>query len=434
MTSLLSSRAEAERLDHTDPAPAREQFEHPPAPAGTGFDACAYFAGNSLGLLPRAGRAAVDDVLHNWSSRAVSGHFTGAQPWSEQAARIAGTMAALVGAHADEVVVMNTLTVNLHVLLAALYRPVGDRRVIAIEAGAFPSDDYAVASQLHWHGLDRAGLVRLQPTDESGLFTTASLVEQIRRLGPTLAAAVLGTVNFRTGQALDVEPITAAVHEVGALAVWDLAHAAGNVPVRLHDWAVDAGVWCTYKYLNGGPGSVGAAFIHRRLADRTDLPRLAGWWGNAPSTRFAMRPEIDVDAGALGWQISTPPALAMVPVRASVELFAEVGFERLVARSRRLTAFLESLFDDVCVTHEMSQLTPRAPEQRGAQLSMVVDDAPAVTDALVALGVVPDERPPNIVRFAPVPLYTSYLDCWRAAHALTQVLPVRSERAAVRGS
>ena len=422
---LAALRRVAERADQTDPAPARDQFEFPAAPAGSGFDNVAYFAGNSLGLLSHPSRAAVEEVLHSWSSRAVTGHFTGEQPWSTQAEKIAAPMAALVGAHADEVVVMNALTINLHLVLSALYRPDGDRQVIAIETGAFPSDDYAVASQLHWHGLDRSRLVRLEPVDDSGLFSTDSLIEQIRRIGPALGAIVLGVVNFRTGQLLDVEAITKAAHEVGALAIWDLAHAAGNVATHLHDWDVDAAVWCNYKYLNSGPGSVGSAFIHRRFQGYGDLPRLTGWWGNAPASRFAMQTDIELDHGAAGWQISNPPALAMVPVRASLEMFHSVGFAALLARSKRLTAFLESAFDQVCATHHMAQLTPRNPAERGAQLSMLIDDAPGVNDALIELGVVPDERPPNIVRFAPIPLYTSYVDCWRAAEALTSVLPPR---------
>ncbi len=425
MSALHERRAEAEQLDISDPAPARGRFEFPPAPPGSEYENAAYFAGNSLGLLPDTARTAIAEVLTSWSTRAVSGHFTGPEPWSKQAERLAAPMAELVGAFPDEVIVMNTLTINLHLILSALFRPDGDRRMIAIESGAFPSDDYAVASQLHWHGLDRSTLVRLEPTDDSGLFKTESLIEQIRQIGPTLAAVVLGVVNFRTGQLLDVEAITKAVHDVGALAIWDLAHAAGNVRNRLHEWDVDAAVWCNYKYLNGGPGALGSAFIHRRFNGYGDLPRLNGWWGNAPQTRFAMRRDIDLDQGAAGWQVSTPPTLAMVPVRAAVEMIHDVGFDLLIARSQRLTAFLESLFDEVCFTRQMTQLTPRSPSERGAQLSMIIDDAPAITDALVALGVVPDERPPNIVRFAPIPLYTSYLDCWRAADALMQVLPPR---------
>jgi kynureninase len=365
-------------------------------------------------------------VLRSWSTRAVHGHFTGPNPWADEAARAAGPMAALVGARPNEVVVMNTLTINLHLLLAALYAPTADRSVIAIEGGAFPSDDYAVASQVAWHGLDRSKLLRLEPSDLNGLFTTESLITQIRAHGSSLAAVVLGAVNFRTGQLLDVQAITRVIHEVGALAIWDLAHAAGNVEMRLHDWDVDAAIWCNYKYLNAGPGAVGSAFVHERFASRADLPRLNGWYGNSPSTRFDMRTDIDLDAGAAGWQVSNPPAIALAPVRASLDMFASVGFDALRARSQRLTAYLESLFDAVRNTHQMTQLTPRSPTERGAQLSMIIDEAPAIAAALAELGVVADERPPNIVRFAPIPLYTSYVDCWRAADALLQVLPPRT--------
>jgi kynureninase len=420
----LPSLESARTLDLADAAPARDQFEHPPF-AGLDFDTCAYFAGNSLGLLSTPAREAVNEVLTSWSIRAVHGHFEGEYPWQDEAARIAAPLASIVGAGAHEVVAMNTLTINLHLLLAALYAPTAARPLIAIEGGAFPSDDYAVASQVAWHGLDPSTLLRLGPSDPNGLFTTSSLIDQIRVHGSSLAAVVLGVINFRTGQLLDVAAITAAAHEVGALAIWDLAHAAGNVEMRLHDWGVDAAIWCNYKYLNGGPGAVGGAFIHERFASRSDLPRLNGWYGNNPSTRFDMRAEIDLDAGAAGWQVSNPPAIALAPVRASVEMFTRVGFASLQARSNRLTTYLESLFDDVCVSHRMAQLTPRSPVERGAQLSMLIDDAPAVAVALSKMGVVADERPPNIVRFAPIPLYTSYIDCWRAADALTQVLPRR---------
>jgi kynureninase len=423
--SLNDTRAAAEQLDLQDPAPARHRFEFPPSPAESGFEQAAYFAGNSLGLLPDAARTAIDEVMTSWSTRAVTGHFAGPHPWSQQAERLAPAMAELVGAHPDEVVVMNTLTINLHLILSALFRPEGNRQIIAIEAGAFPSDDYAVASQLNWHGLDRSTLVRLAPVDDSGLFTTESLISQIREIGPNLAAVVLGVINFRTGQLLDVEAITKAAHDVGALAIWDLAHAAGNVRTRLHDWDVDAAVWCNYKYLNGGPGAIGSAFIHRRFNGYGNLPRLNGWWGNDPDTRFEMRRDIDLSDGAGGWQVSNPPTLSMAPVRASVDMFHEYGFDSLIGRSQRLTAYLESLFDEVCLTHQMTQLTPRSQSERGAQLSMIIEDAPAITEHLITMGVVPDERPPNIVRFAPIPLYTSYLDCWRAADALTRMLPRR---------
>ncbi len=415
----------AQLLDQDDPAPARDLFEFPSCSTADGFTTCAYFAGNSLGLLSHPARAAITEVTDSWSTRAVHGHFTGPYPWWEEAARIAGPLADLVGAKKHEVIPMNTLTVNLHLLLAALYRPTPQRSILAIEGGAFPSDDYAVASQIHWHGVDPTSLLRLEPSETTGLFTTDSIIREIQRLGSSLAGVVLGAVNFRTGQLLDVAAITAATHEVGAFAIWDLAHAAGNVSMQLHDWDVDAAVWCNYKYLNGGPGAIGALYIHERFADRTDLPRLNGWYGNAPSTRFAMHREVDLDQGAAGWQLSTPASLALAPVRAAVEMFERVGFAALLQRSVRLTGYLESLFDGICATHRLQQLTPRAASERGAQLSMLIDDAPAIATALDALGVVADERPPNIVRFAPVPLYTSYVDCWRAADALRKVLSRR---------
>ena len=433
--AVAGFRARAEQLDAKDPLPLPGEFEFPPvppplptsnAPASLReFASCAYFAGNSLGLLSASSRSAVQETLDSWSTRAVSGHFVGSQPWSEQADRMAPLLAKIVGANAHEVTVMNSLTINLHLVLASLYRPTKARRKIAIEAGAFPSDDYAAAAHVRWHGLDSSELVRLAPDNESGLFSHQSLVTQITALGPVLGAVVLGAVNFRTGQLLDIEGLTAVAQRAGAVVIWDLAHAAGNVELKLHDWNVDAAIWCNYKYLNGGPGCPGGLYVHERFASDSSLPRLHGWWGNDADTRFEMRTAIDLGTGAGGWQVSTPTALAMTPLRASLENFDRVGFETLHARSRRLTGFLEELFDLVRATHVMDQITPRSARERGAQLSMLVHDAPGVSNTLRALGVVADERPPNIVRFAPTALTSSFVDCWRAATALLETLPLR---------
>ena len=300
---FLALANEAVALDLADPALQRDAFVFPAAAApDTSETDVAYFAGNSLGLRPKNAAAAIDEVVSSWSTRAVAGHFTGEHPWSHTAESLAEPMARIVGAHTDEVVVMNTLTVNLHLLMAAFYRPAGARNKIVIEAGAFPSDDYAVTSQARLHGLDPAStIVRFMPREGEALLRTNDVVDSLDALGDTLAVAVLPGINFRTGQLLDIATLTEAVQRNGGIAIWDLAHAAGNVPLQLHDWNVDAAAWCTYKYLNSGPGAIGGAFIHERHANRTDLARLTGWWGNNPNTRFAMTQSIDFAPAASGW-------------------------------------------------------------------------------------------------------------------------------------
>jgi kynureninase len=424
MTTL--DRATAVELDAADPAPLRDEFEFPPG-GRSGETTAAYFAGNSLGLIPKATRAALTARLDEWSGFGVQGHFRGTSPWTNFAETLAAPMARLVGAREHEVVVMNTLTVNLHMLMSAFYRPNATRNKVVIESGAFPSDDYAMASQVRLHGYtpDDA-LVRLEGGAD-GWFDTDEIIRTLTYLGDAVAVVVLGGINFRTGQLLDMPRITDAVHKIGALMIWDLAHAAGNVPMSLHDWDVDAAVWCNYKYINSGPGAIGSAFIHERHVDRTDISTLHGWWGNDPATRFEMTPTIRQARGAAGWQVSNPPILAMTPIGVALEQFDRAGgISVLRARSLQLTAYLETLLDELISTHTVEQLTRRDPSTRGAQISVLVDDAVGVTERLIEeFDVVPDERPPNVIRFAPIPLYTSYEDCWRAVDALRQVLPPR---------
>ena len=420
--------ADARARDAADPAPMRSRFELPGAHAGRAYDHVAYFAGNSRGLLPRASRGAVEEVMTSWSQHAVGGHFSGSRVWSTMVEALSEPMAELVGAHSDEVVVMNTLTINLHMLMSAFYRPSGPRTKIVIEAGAFPSDDYAVASQAQHHGLDPDDvIIRLTPRPGEALLRTEDVLATLRAGGDTVALVLIGGINFRTGQLFDIPAITEEAHRLGAYVLWDLAHAAGNVPLSLHKWNVDAAAWCTYKYMNSGPGAIGAAFIHRKHVDRSDLVRLSGWWGNASATRFEMTQEIQRGAGALGWQASNPPILSLAPIRTSLDIFTEAGgMAVLRERSLRLTGYLEGLLDGLSRTHQLSQLTPRTTADRGAQLSVLVDDARLRTEQLIEEhDVIPDERPPNIIRFAPIPLYSSYEDCWRAAVALEAVVPLR---------
>jgi kynureninase len=362
----------------------------------------AYLAGNSLGLQPRATRDAVLAELDAWARRGVDGWFAGERPWLTYHERARDPLARLVGALPGEVAAMNTLTVNLHLMLASFYRPTPQRRRILIEEDAFPSDAYAVASHT-------AEIVRARPEE---------IVPTLEREGESIALVLLGGVNYLTGELLDMAAITAAGHRAGAVVGWDLAHAIGNVPMRMHEWDADFAVWCNYKYVNGGPGAIGGCFVHERHGGDPAVPRLAGWWGNDPSTRFLMEREFVPRPGADGWQVSTTPILSLVPVVVSLEIFDRIGLETLRERSLRLTAYLESLLDGVAEI-----ITPPDPARRGCQLSIVVDDASGVAERLAAEhGVVGDVRQPNVIRFAPTPLYSSYEDCDRAAVALSRVL------------
>lgn len=425
---LAALRAEATALDASDPALFREHFEFPASKSGSGFANMAYFAGNSLGLLPTATRAVLDEVVNSWSARAVEGHFSGEHPWATLTETLSAPMAQIVGALPQETVVSNTLTVNLHLLLLAFYRPEGNRTILLTEEGPFPSDGYAAASHARMHGLDpHDHVVNVGPRLGEHLLHMDDVVDTINAIGDRLACVLLPGIAFRTGQLLDIAAITNAAHAVGATVVWDMAHAAGNVPLRLHDWNVDGAAWCTYKYMNSGPGAAGAMFVHERHVDRPDLVRLDGWWGNAADTRFAMTADISRAAGSLGWQISNPPALAIAPIASSLAIFDEAGgLEVLRPRSLRLTGYLERALSNVANEHELEIITSANTAERGAQLSVLVHDAKIVTDKLINLhDVLPDERPPNIVRFAPTPLYSSYEDCWRATAALAAVLPRR---------
>ncbi len=400
--------------DAADPG-RRAEFLIPPAPAGAPYPETAYFAGNSLGLQPRDAAAAVQAELAEWSGQAVEAWFAAERPWVTYPALLREDMAALVGARPEETMVMNALTVNLHLLMATFYRPEGERVRIVIEDTAFPSDSYAVAGQAAWHGLDPARAVVRLPAADIPAYLAAE--------GGTVALVLLGGINYLTGELLDIPGITAAAHEAGAVAGWDLAHAAGNVPLSLHDWNADFAVWCTYKYLNGGPGAPGACFVHaRHLSGGADpaLPRLTGWWGTDERVRFEMRPDRDHVPAADAWQVSTPPILGLAALRAALAVHAKAGMAELAARSRRLTGYLESLLAPMS-GGPIELITPSDPARRGAQLSVRVaaGDAAGLAGRLHARhGVLADVRNPDVIRFAPVPLYSTYHDCWRAAQAL----------------
>jgi kynureninase len=398
----------ARELEERDPQPSlREEFLVP--------EEWAYLAGNSLGLQPRAAQVALQDELDEWARLGVEGWFEAREPWLEYAGSLRGSVARLVGAAPDEVAVMNTLTVNLHLLLASFYRPTAERFRILIEDTAFPSDAYAVQSQVAWHGLDPADAVIRAPID--------AVREVIERLGGSLAVVLLPGVGYLNGEVLDLAGLTAAVHGVGAVAGWDLAHSIGNVPVSLHDASADFAVWCHYKYVNGGPGG---AFVHERHGRDPGLMRLAGWWGNDPQERFRMEPSFVPRPGAEGWAVSTPTVLALAPLRTSLEQFDRVGLDALRARSLRLSAYLEECLDEVSRSRRMGVTTPRDPARRGCQLSVSCDGARSLAARLRGEhGVVCDFREPDVLRFAPVPLYNTYEDCRRVAVALLDVLEPR---------
>ena len=405
----------ARSLDAADPlAGYRDRFLLPTADDGTPR---VYLAGQSLGAQPVSARAEVGAELEAWARLGVDGWFASERAWLDIDGAIREPTARLLGALPGEVTTMNTLTVNLHLLLATFFRPVGARTAILIDAPTFPSDRYAVESQLRLHGLDPdRDLIVVRPRVGEALLRTEDLEGAIHEHRDQLAVALLAGVNYATGQAHEIDRLTAAIHETGAVALWDLAHAVGNLPLALHDAAVDCAAWCTYKYLNGGPGSIGQVFVHERHATDSAALRLTGWWGNDPATRFRMAETFDPAAGADGWRISTPPILSLAPIRASLAIFDEVGIDALRRKSIELTAYFERLIDAMVPDAEI--LTPRDPAARGAQLSVRLPDAKRRLAALEATGVVADFREPDIIRLAPVPLYNTFHDAWRAARAL----------------
>jgi len=378
----------------------RDRFHIPKAPDGK--DA-AYLCGHSLGLQPKTARAYIEEELLTWETMGVDGHFHARHPWVEYNKLLSEQTARLVGAKPIEIVSMNSLTVNLHLLMASFYQPTPARRRIVIEEHTFPSDRYAVKSQIEFRGYDPAeSLITVAGEDE--------LEAYLDREGESVALILMGGLNYFTGRAFDLGRITRAGHAKGCMVGFDLAHAAGNLVLKLHDSDADFAAWCTYKYLNAGPGCVAGCFVHERYANKTTLPRFAGWWGHRLETRFRMGPDFCATPGAEGWQVSNPPVVALAALRASLDLFDEVGMERLRARSVELTAYLEAQLDRHA-DRGFSILTPRDPERRGAQLSIrVPGSARAVCERLRKGGVICDWREPDVLRAAPVPLYNTTND------------------------
>lgn len=417
----MSAINDAKQFDESDlMRPFRDRF-HFPEPVN-GIEPI-YFTGNSLGLMPKKAREYVDQELDDWQRLAVDGHLHARKPWLPYHEFLTEQMAVIVGAQPVETVVMNSLTVNLHLLLVSFYRPTAERHKIVIEKGAFPSDRYAVESQIRFHGFDpKVSLIEIAPRDGESTLRTEDIIEVIERDRPSIATVMFGGVNYYTGQAFDMREITAAGHRAGAIVGFDLAHAAGNIELQMHDWGIDFAAWCSYKYLNAGPGGVAGVFVHERHADCADIPRFAGWWGHDKATRFQMGPEFHVLRGAEGWQISNPPILQMAALRASLEIFAEAGMPRLAAKSRELTGYLERLVNDIG-DDRISIVTPSDPAQRGCQLSIrVAGGDRSLHERLTANGVFADWREPDVIRVAPVPLYNSFADVARFAQILRDQL------------
>jgi len=408
-------------MDARDPlAQVRQRFLIPKTKTG---DDCIYLCGHSLGLQPKTASAYLEQELRDWADLGVEGHFHARNPWMPYHRLLTQQTAGLVGAQPAEVVVMNSLTVNLHLMMVSFYRPTTDRHKILVEGGAFPSDQYAVESQIRFHGFDPASsLLELMPRDGEACVRDQDIESLIEQEGDSIALILIGGVNYVTGQAFDMEGITRAGQRKGCVVGFDLAHAVGNIPLRLHDWGPDFAVWCSYKYLNGGPGCVGGCFVHERHARAWKMPRLAGWWGHDETTRFRMGPHFHAMEGAEGWQLSNPPILALAALRASMEIFAEAGLERLRAKSVSLTGYMQFLFDQHA-SHRFSIITPREEERRGAQLSIRLPGASRkLCDQLAAAEVIGDWREPDTLRVAAVPLYNSYQDVYRFVQRFSAVL------------
>ncbi|MBX3702859.1 MAG: kynureninase [Steroidobacteraceae bacterium] len=417
-----ASLESAQAQDAADPlSRLRAAFHVPATPDGRPVT---YLCGNSLGLQPRRAMDEVAKFMQEWQQLGVLGYHDPGADWLNLHERLAPTAAALAGAQLPEVVVMHSLTINLHLLMASFYRPTRERHRILIEQNAFPSDRYAVASQLEWHGYGREALVQVAARPGQQLLQEDDIAAAIEREGGRLALVLLPGVQYLTGQRLDLARLIAAAHRVGAVAGLDLAHAMGNVPLALHDWGADFAAWCSYKYLNGGPGATAGAFVHERHFD-AGLPKLAGWWGNELATRFDFAESMKPYRGAAGWQVSNHPLLGMVPLLASFPLFDEAGMGALAARSRALTGYLERQLDER-LGARIEILTPRDPARRGAQLSVRLAGSRgggrALFDGLISRGLTCDWREPDVIRLAPAPLYNSYEDCWRAVSIVEDAL------------
>jgi kynureninase len=411
----------AQKLDTEDPLRLyRDRFFIPKQKNGEDH---VYFCGNSLGLQPKSTREYVEQELKDWEKLGVEGHFEAKNPWMPYHEILTDKMSRIVGAKPNEVVVMNSLTVNLHLMMISFYRPTKKRHRILIESNAFPSDQYAVKSQIEFHGHSvNDSLIELIPRKGESTIHTEDILKLIEEKGETIALIMIGGLNYYTGQAFDMKTITKAGHAKGCIVGFDLAHGTGNLPLKLHDWNVDFAVWCTYKYLNSGPGGVAGCFVHENHPQNDKLPRFAGWWGHDKETRFLMHDKFVPIPGAEGWQLSNAPILSMAALNASLDIFDEVGMEALQAKARNLTAYLEYLLNDI-QSELIEIITPTNKNERGSQLSIrVIHSNKTLFKEIKKKGVIADWREPDVIRVAPVPLYNSYTDVFRFVEILKEAL------------
>lgn len=410
MEDFIFSRDFALQMDARDPlSHFRRQYLFP---QHNGTKAL-YFTGNSLGLQPKTVRAAVDQELNDWADFAVEGHFKAKHPWVNYHEMFSAPLGRIIGAHPEEIVAMNGLTTNLHLLMVSFYRPTASRFKILVEAKAFPSDQYAVDSQVRFHGFDpKQAIIEVRPRQGEHSVREEDILEKIGEHGDELALVFMGGVNYYSGQYFDIELITKEAKRVGADVGWDLAHAAGNVPLKMHDWNADFAAWCSYKYLNSGPGSISGVFIHRRHHGREDIPRFEGWWGHDKKRRFEMEPKFHPIPTAEAWQLSNAPVLSMAAHKAALDLFDEAGIDALRLKSMKLTNYLEQMLLEIGREKGLFEIiTPKEPEKRGCQISVLTHGhGKELFDRLTERGVIADWREPNVIRLAPVPMYNSFQD------------------------
>lgn len=417
-----NSRDFAKQLDAQDELSSyREEFIFPQVNGKQVI----YFTGNSLGLQPKSSKTYVDEVMHDWANLAVEGHFYAEKPWWDYHERFCQPLSEIVGAKPTEVGVMNTLTVNLHLLMVSFYRPTNKKFKIICEEKAFPSDQYMFQSQVKFHGFDpKEAIVEIKRREGEHNIRIEDVLSKIEEVGDELALVLIGGVNYYTGQVFDMKTITQAGHKVGAYVGWDLAHATGNIELKLNEWGVDFAAWCSYKYMNSGPGNVSGFFVHEAHHNDKELDRFAGWYGHNKERRFLMEPTFDPVEGANGWQISNLPVLSMAPYLASVEMFAKIGMQKLIKKRNLITSYLEFVLHEIdkeIADTEFEIITPSNPEERACQLSVYLHgQGKELFHYLMKNGVITDWREPNVIRLAPVPLYSSFEDMYEFGQILKQ--------------
>ncbi len=421
MNNYQASLAYAKEQDQKDPLNRfREKFHIPKDNQGNNL---VYLCGNSLGLQPKNTQKYIQEELEDWAKLGVEGHTVAQHPWMPYHEFLSNTMAKIVGAKPNEVVMMNTLTTNLHLLMVSFYQPTKTKYKIVIESDAFPSDKYAVESQLDFHGFDKKeGLVLWKPSQGEELCRFEDLEKIMETQGEEIALILIGTTNYYTGQSFPIKKITELGHKHQCFVGFDLAHGAGNIQPNLHENGPDFAVWCSYKYLNSGPGSLGGLFVHERHATNPKLKRFTGWWGHNKKTRFNMRQEFDVLQGAEGWQLSNPPILSMAAIRASLDIFEEAGMENIITKQKKLTGYLEFLLHEL-KNERISIITPSNPDERGCQLSLAVKNADrSLHNKLTKARVISDWREPDVIRVAPAPLYNSFEDVYLMVERLKNII------------